>query len=427
MARDGSGAAVVMITEPGPLGFAGPIHWLPADGGPAIELPAVGEDLQWGPSATTPAAPTRDAEDSQQPARDDGAPNGAATFTAQVLLNVRSGPSTAFPIIGELAADEATRITGISPDGGWWQILYPPGTETRAWVTGDPEFGAATNADDVAVVTPPPLPRSVGRVFYSAPNADGVQSIFAHSLAPGAPTELVLADASQPALSPNGARLALRSTRSDLLGIGVLDLAGAQLTGVTSHLEDSLANWSPDGSSLVFASTRHGDRRWRVYVAPADGGQTAQEVRFGLDPDWHPTADVIVFKGCDDRGEACGLWTMTSDGGNPRALTDNVTDSRPVWSANGRTIVFMSESRHGNWEIYSLNAANGAVTRLTEDSALDGLPTVSPDSSRVAFVSNRGGSWGVWVVPITGGTAQRVFEIGPDLPNWLEQGIDWAE
>jgi hypothetical protein len=31
------------------------------------------------------------------------------------------------------------------------------------------------------------------------------------------------------------------------------------------------------------------------------------------------------------------------------------------------------------------------------------------------------------VAPISGGAAQRVIEIGVDLPNWLEQGIDWAE
>ncbi|MBI1297491.1 SH3 domain-containing protein [bacterium] len=431
-ARDGSGAAVVLVTEPGPLGFAGPILWLPVDGSPSTELPAFGEKLRWGPSATTPALSTRtDEDETDQPDDEsestDTAATGTATFTAQVLLNVRSGPSTAFPIIGDLAADESTRITGVSPDGDWWQIIYPIDGDGRAWVIGDPEFGEAEDTDDVAVVTPPPLPRSVGRIFYSAPGVDGVSSVFAHSLAPGASAELMLADASQPALSPGGGRLAVRSTRSDLLGLGVFDLTSEQILGITSHAEDSLANWAPNAGRLVFASTRHGDRRWRVYVGPADGSQTAQEVNFGLDPDWHPTADVIVYKGCNERGEACGLWTMTSGGGNQRALTENVTDARPVWSPDGRTIVFMSESRHGNWEVYSLNAGNGVVTRLTEDASLDGLPTVSPDSSRVAFVSNRGGSWGIWVAPISGGAAQRVIEIGVDLPNWLEQGIDWAE
>ncbi len=425
-ARDGSGAAVVDVTQPpGPLGFAGPIRWLATDGSPAVELPAFGEELRWGPSATTTPVSSNDAAASSS--GETNADPGSATFTAQVLLNVRSGPSTAFPIVGDLVADEATHITGISPDGDWWQIVYPPDSETRAWVIGDPQFGDAQNADDVAVVTPPPLPRPVGRIFYSAPNAEGVQSILAQSLAPGASPVLILPEAAQPSVYRNGDRVALRSIRSDLLGIGIYDLTTIQLTGVTSHLEDSIPNWNPGGDRIVFASTRHGDRRWRIYTAPADGSETAQELTFGLDPDWHPSADLIVFKGCDERGESCGLWTMNSSGGEQRLLTENKTDSRPVWSADGRTIVFMSESRHGNWEVYSLSATNGAITRLTSDPALDGLPVVSPDGSRVAFVSNREGSWGIWVVSINGGVTQRVVNIGPDLPNWLEQGIDWAE
>ncbi|MBX2997553.1 MAG: PD40 domain-containing protein [Caldilineaceae bacterium] len=424
-ARDGSGAALANVNVSGPLGFAGPILWLPANGGSAISLPAYGEQLRWGPSATAPVvtAPTEvEAED--DPTVDDMDGEGA-TLIAQVLVNVRSGPSTAYAIVGDLDTGESARITGVSPDGGWWQIVYPPDSEERAWVIGDSQFTQAQNIEDIAVVTPPPLPRSVGRIFYSAPSPDGLQSILAQSLAPGASPQVILVDASQPAIR-NG-RLAVRSNRSDLLGIGIFDIPSGQLTGITSHLEDSNPNWSPDGGRLVFASTRHGDRRWRIYTTPAGSNQTAQELTFGLDPDWHPSADRIVYKGCDDSGERCGLWTMNSSGGNRTPLTADKTDSRPIWSADGRTIVFMSESRHGNWEIYTVDVNSGAVTRLTDSPALDGLPAVSPDGSRVAFVSNRGGSWGIWVVPITGGNAQAVITIGADLPNWLEQGIDWAE
>jgi Tol biopolymer transport system component len=428
-ARDSSGAALADLNGSGPLDFAGPILWLPANGDPAVSLPAYGAQLRWGPSATAPVAtPTIQASETAESADADTDVDETdeATVTAQVLLNVRSGPSTAYAIVGELESSESTLVTGVSPDGSWWQIVYPPDSEERAWVIGDPQFTQAQNTEDVTVVTPPPLPRSVGRIFYSAPGPDGFQSILAQSLAPGATPQLIIRDASQPALYQGG-RLAVRSSRSDLLGIGVFDIASGQISGVTSHIEDSNPNWSPDGGRLVFASTRHGDRRWRVYTVPAGGNQTAQELTFGLDPDWHPSADQIVYKGCDDRGEACGLWVMDSSGGNRTPLTENKTDSRPVWSADGRTVAFMSESRHGNWEVYAVDATSGAVTRLTDSASLDGLPTISPDGSRVAFVSNRGGSWGIWVVPLTGGSAQQVIVIGPDLPNWLEQGIDWAE
>ncbi len=41
---------------------------------------------------------------------------------------------------------------------------------------------------------------------------------------------------------------------------------------------------------------------------------TYTELGFGLDPDWHPTEELIVFKGCNDQGQECGLYTMGADG-----------------------------------------------------------------------------------------------------------------
>jgi len=195
--------------------------------------------------------------------------------------------------------------------------------------------------------------------------------------------------------------------------------------GLTSHPEDTLPRWNPGGDAVVFSSTRHGDRRWRVYIQSTVPGESAREVAFGLDPDWHPTTDRITYKGCDNVGESCGIWTMDSRGGGQQPVTSNQTDSRPVWSPDGQVIVFMSESRDGNWEIYSVDAGGNVVTRLTNNPTNDGLPVVSPDGRQIAFVSNRGGEWGVWVMPIGGGSPERLLRLSADLPNWLEQGIDW--
>jgi Tol biopolymer transport system component len=86
----------------------------------------------------------------------------------------------------------------------------------------------------------------------------------------------------------------------------------------------------------------------------------------------------------------------------------------------------MSNGRDGNWEIYRADATGQNVTRLTNDPASDGLPAVSPDGTQVAFISNRGGSWGMWVVPIAGGDASKIADIAGDLPDWLTQAVDWV-
>ena len=69
---------------------------------------------------------------------------------------------------------------------------------------------------------------------------------------------------------------------------------------------------------------------------------------------------------------------------------------------------------------------SGAVTRLTDSPAIDGLPVVSPDGAWVAFVSNRDGAWKLWAMPIDGGPAGILAPINGDLGNWLEQDLQWV-
>ena len=66
------------------------------------------------------------------------------------------------------------------------------------------------------------------------------------------------------------------------------------------------------------------------------------------------------------------------------------------------------------------------MTRLTDDTAPDGLPAVSPDGQQIAFISKRGGAWGLWVMPANGGDPTQVAAIEGELPDWLLQAVDWA-
>lgn len=56
----------------------------------------------------------------------------------QVLsgVNVRLGPGTVYDIIGALNGGDVVRPLGRSPDGGWWQIVYPPNSGGVGWVAG---------------------------------------------------------------------------------------------------------------------------------------------------------------------------------------------------------------------------------------------------------------------------------------------------
>jgi Tol biopolymer transport system component len=83
-------------------------------------------------------------------------------------------------------------------------------------------------------------------------------------------------------------------------------------------------------------------------------------------------------------------------------------------------------SRSGNWEIYGIRVPSGTPTRLTNAPGNDGLPAWSPDGRHIAFVSDRDGSWGVYIMPATGGTAVKVADWSEEHTDWLIERIDWV-
>jgi len=85
-------------------------------------------------------------------------PPGApwAAITAGVL-NIRRGPGTDYPAIGQLKQNDVVEIVGKNADSSWLQIVYPTGTVGRGWIAasyaqvrGSPAF--------IPVVETPPLP-----------------------------------------------------------------------------------------------------------------------------------------------------------------------------------------------------------------------------------------------------------------------------
>ena len=72
---------------------------------------------------------------------------------SEELVNVRSGPDTAYPLIATVGQGEDFEIIGKSPDGGWWQICCVNGQQ--AWVFGQLTQAQDTEAVAVAQLIPP--------------------------------------------------------------------------------------------------------------------------------------------------------------------------------------------------------------------------------------------------------------------------------
>ena len=62
------------------------------------------------------------------------------------------------------------------------------------------------------------------------------------------------------------------------------------------------------------------------------------------------------------------IFSVPSGGGEARQLTSNEAfDSKPVWTPDGKRIVFRSD-REGSDDIFIMNANGGSVKRLTTSS-----------------------------------------------------------
>ncbi|NJN98537.1 MAG: hypothetical protein HC875_32845 [Anaerolineales bacterium] len=200
------------------------------------------------------------------------------------------------------------------------------------------------------------------------PGASGYQALFSDDLASG-DRDLYLTsgdgsvvnltqssgDDLQPAVSPDGRRIAFSSGRGGNLDIYVMDANGSNLTQLTSSRGfDEWPAWSPDGRSLAFVSDRDGNVE---------------------------------------------LYTIPASGGPEQRLTDHPADDWPaVWSPDGRRLLFAS-NRDGNWNLFLLELAGGTLTRLTSDPGDEREPAWSPDGTTLAFAHFNGNNWDIFTIP----------------------------
>ncbi|HSG09116.1 MAG TPA: hypothetical protein VLA36_12220 [Longimicrobiales bacterium] len=81
--------------------------------------------------------------------------------------------------------------------------------------------------------------------------------------------------------------------------------------------------------------------------------------------------------------------------------------------------------RDGNYEVYLSDASGNLLINISDNPALDGTPTWSPDGQRIAFMSDRhdpGGTPDIYVMNVDGTEVQRVTYLGGWKPAWSPDG-----
>lgn len=123
----------------------------------------------------------------------------------------------------------------------------------------------------------------------------------------------------------------------------------------------------------------------------------------------------IAFGGV---GLSSQIWSqpIARDGsptGSARALTADTSrrNSLPAVSPDGSKVAYMSTRRGEPPNIWVMDSDGGNGIQVTADETAEGLPNWFPDGRRVAYLSERGESKGVWSVDITTRREELVFDM----------------
>lgn len=197
----------------------------------------------------------------------------------------------------------------------------------------------------------------------------------------------------EPAISPDGKRIAFISNRDGRLKLYVMSAEGEGVVRLTDDMgEDDSPAWSPDGTRIAFVSTSHGNTD--IFVVNADGsGRKRVTTHSGADihPNWSPDAKRVLFNSLRHAGDPdrIGLYEIGADGSGERPIAPQVNGSYASWSPDGKAILlrmmFGADS-----EIAVIDPRGAVVKRLTTNGAFDGWPAWAPDGKRVVFARERG-------------------------------------
>lgn len=252
----------------------------------------------------------------------------------------------------------------------------------------------------------------------------------------------VLEGGFNPVYSPNGNTIAFVSRRGGANNasqtIYSMSAANGDQSTVTTPLSplpndsnvangaDDQPNWSPDGATIIYSSTRN-NGVGSLRSVPAGGGAPVTIMQDGNDNQWpcfNPqNANEIVLQ--SDKGlsgvidpltgnPATGIFifdrTQPLSGTNPRriaqAASSTVTDGAPSWSPDGSMIAFHSD-RAGDFDIWVYIVASDTSVQVTSDARSDGYPVWNLDSTRLGFTRNRE----LWTVGADGSNPVQLTKV----------------
>jgi Tol biopolymer transport system component len=252
-------------------------------------------------------------------------------------------------------------------------------------------------------------------------------------------TRRIWADASLGSVSPDGRYATI--TDWDTGDLAIRDLE----TGEVRLLTHNPGSWDPgfadghlisrDGEWVAVSWCEFGENAgYRLAIVPMTGGNLRfiSDTTFWIGPlDWSPDgAFVLAIR---EAGPRRDLLTVSVRDGSTRVLK---TFQDPAPSGFVRTARFSPDGRfvayafhkpgdETDWDIYAIDVATVQEHVLVQSPAFDDLLGWAPDGNHILFQSDRGGTPGAWLLPVSDGAPSGApWLVKPDL--WRAQGLGFG-
>jgi Tol biopolymer transport system component/DNA-binding winged helix-turn-helix (wHTH) protein len=223
-----------------------------------------------------------------------------------------------------------------------------------------------------------------------------------------------------PSFSPDGNQMAFvwDGEMGENFDIYVKQIGNESLHRLTNDPAiDDKPRWSPDGRYIAFT------RQNGLYLIPPLGGAERRITTFSSSHpfarflDWSPDGKWLVVSDFNPPQEPTilSLFLVERETGEKIKLTSpqagTAGDRFPAFSPDGKTVAFFRFISDAVGDLYLVSVAGGEPKRLTFDDAGAIFPTWTPDGRDILFISSRDGR-GLWRIPATGGTPEKVEAIG---------------
>ena len=242
---------------------------------------------------------------------------------------------------------------------------------------------------------------------------------------------------------PDNKRILFSSSVDETFQIFVTDIYAMPPQQLTSAETDELVlDVSADSTKILYGSAKEESDIWGINLKNGKEFNLASDIDSELWPDVSPDGKTIAYQAIKNLSQGNKIFSG-------KILTKSLTEkakanllvsdgSLPKWSPDGKTLAFL-RVRGDKLQIETINAIGGEQKPLTKDSVSSISFTVlpynrlqtsdiswSPDSRKIAYISDRSGQSNVWMMNADGSDEIQLTTNDENLyyscPLWSADG-----